>query len=66
MLELLHSLCWKCEGGGVVNVGTLVSYSAAVSLQKVDLAECVSQIPFLVSCVQFVFLEMEEHSLQPI
>ena len=62
MLELLHSLCWKCEGGGVVNVGTLLSYSAAVSLQKVDVAECA------LSCIvcQILFLEMEEHSLQPI
>ena len=45
MLELLHSLCWKCKGGGVANVGALT-----LSLQMVALAEFVSQIHFPFSC----------------
>ena len=62
MLELLHSLCWKCKGGGVANVGALT-----LSLQMVTLAEFVSQIhifPFLVLYVQVVLLEFEQHSLK--
>ena len=58
MLELLHTLCWKCKGGGVANVGALT-----LSLQMVALAEFVSQI-HLVLYVQVVLLEFEQHSLR--